>query len=194
MGDATSFYWYTEKLGFPVSGSDYVSSGDYGWYQSEYRWVENQVREVIREGEQLSDSNGLIPYRVHVRFNKDGQAIYQQYRLDDKVRPLNEEQLLRYQQEASSLVIQAKDQNSKGVDLIQGYWDGTEFETCSGRTYTSVEFNHALPSFVINRLASIDSYVAFLGSTRGSKVVVEELLMLAEDDHSCIERAQLIEK
>ncbi|MCE7630047.1 DUF1481 domain-containing protein, partial [Vibrio fluvialis] len=49
-----------------------------------------------------------------------------------------------------------------------------------------------LPNFVVNRLSSLDSYVAFLGKIRNDKVYVEELLMLADDNHDCISRPNLI--
>ncbi|WP_367989217.1 DUF1481 domain-containing protein [Vibrio sp. NTOU-M3] len=194
MGDAVSFYWFSESLGSPLASADYVASGDYGWYYTDYRWEENRVRELIREGEQAKGKRGMVPYRVHVRFNKEGEAVYQQYRVDGKVLPLNQEQLQRYVQEANATANVTKKQDKEGLELIQGYWDGANFETCSGQSYEKIEFNQTLPSFVVNRLSSIDSYVAFLGKTRTNKVIVEELLMLADDDHDCIEPPQLLEE
>ncbi|XHY19513.1 hypothetical protein ViNHUV68_01810 [Vibrio sp. NH-UV-68] len=193
IGDATSLYWYTERATFPYSAGDYVSAGDYGWYQSDYRWSDGNLRELIRQGEQLKDNLVLVPYRIHVRFDKQGDAIYQQYRLDGKVLPLKNDKLQWLQQEARNIPPLTKSQSSNGLKLIQGYWDGSTFETCSGRSYDQVEFNETLPSFVVNRLSTLDSYVAFLGATRNSKIVVNQLLMLADDDHDCIEQPSLIE-
>ncbi len=193
MGDTTSFYWYTEKSSNPDSAADYVFSGNYGWYKSDYRWEGNQVREFIREGEQIKPEEGLVPYKIHARFNKAGEAVYQQYRIDGKVLPLSSEQLLRYQQEAKTLQQTSAAQEEVGLELLQGVWDGSSLELCSGQTYERVEFNQTLPSFVINRLATIDSYVAFMGSLRSNRVVVAELLSLADEDHGCVERPVLIE-
>lgn len=194
IGDATSLYWYTEKLSFPFTAADYVSAGDYGWYQTDYRWDEGQLRELIREGEQLKDNKALVPYRIHVRFNKDGEAVYQQYRLDGRVLPLKSEKLAWLKQEALNISDVTKGQSRDGLALIQGYWDGSTFDTCSGKSYSEVEFNETLPSFVVNRLSTIDSYAAFLGTTRGNRIVASELLMLADDSHDCIERPSLIEE
>lgn len=193
MGDTTSFYWYTEKSSEPDSAADYVFSGHYGWYKSDYRWEGKEVREFIREGEQIKPDEGLVPYQIHVRFNKSGEAVYQQYRLDGKVLPLSTEQLERYQQEAKTLQQTTLAQDDTGMELLQGVWDGSSLELCSGQTYPRVEFNQTLPSFVINRLATIDSYVAFMGTLRSNRVVVEELLSLADEDHGCITRPELIE-
>ncbi|KOO16218.1 peptidylprolyl isomerase [Vibrio xuii] len=193
MGDATSLYWYTERLTFPYTAADYVAAGDYGWYKTDYRWDEGELRELIREGEQLKDSE-LVPYRIHVRFNKDGDAIYQQHRLDGRVLPLKADKIAWLKQEALNIADVAKQQSSNGMRLIQGYWDGTSFDACNGKSYEQVEFNETLPSFVVNRLSSVDSYAAFIGSTRSNKVVVNELLMLSDDSHDCIERPSLIEE
>lgn len=197
MGDTTSLFWYTEYLSSPFTAADYITAGEYGWYKTDYRWDEGELRELIREGEQLSlqqsNEQELVPYRIHARFNKNGEAIYQQYRMDGKVFPLRASMIEQLQQEARNIGVQTKQQAKQGIELVQGYWDGSQFESCEGRSYTEIEFNQTLPSFVVSRLASIDSYVAFLGSTRGNRVVVEELLMLAEDSHDCMQRTVLVE-
>ncbi|KGK21964.1 peptidylprolyl isomerase [Vibrio navarrensis] len=193
MGDATSFYWVTEKLSGPQKASDFVLVGEYGWYQSEYRWDEGTLRELIRQGEQRDNKLGLVPYRIHVRFNVDGEAVYQQFRLNSKVLPIQADQLQRYQSEADMLVKKSKQQSRDGLELIQGYWDGETFETCTGEEFSTLEFNQTLPGFVINRLASVDSYVAFLGKKSSKRLEVDTLLLLDEDDRDCVTRPVLIE-
>ncbi|MFV0447588.1 MAG: DUF1481 domain-containing protein [Vibrio sp.] len=192
-GDAASYYWYSESPTQAVSASDHVTSETYGWYQTSYRWDEGSVREVVRNGEQLKDGK-LVPYTAHVRFNKDGEAVYQQYRVNKKILPLNEGQLERYVLEANAITKMTKDQNKQGLELIQGFWDGSTFETCNGADYSKVEFNHTLPSFVMSRLSSLDNYIGFLGKIRNNTVYIDELLVLADDDHDCIERPNLIKE
>lgn len=147
-----------------------MTSGDYGSYQTSYRWEEGQVREIRREGEHL-DGKKLVPFRVHIRFSKEGEAVYQQYRLGGKVLPMNEEQLAHYVLQAKAVAEATKEQDKQGLELIQGYWNGKTFETCQGVEYQRVEFNQSLPSFVFNRLASIESYVAFLGKIVTAKCI-----------------------
>ncbi|UPR28772.1 DUF1481 domain-containing protein [Vibrio crassostreae] len=194
MGDATSFYWVTNKLTQPNTSADYVTVGDYGWYQTDYAWSEGVLREFIREGEQRNSSNELVPYRVHVRFNKSGEAVYQQYRIDSKILPIQAKQLENYQKEAKSVLETTMKQNDEGLRLVQGYWDGSSFKTCAGGEFDRIEFNQTLPSFVIDRLASVESYAAFLGSDSLGKMSVEELLMLAEDSHDCVVRPSLLKE
>lgn len=192
MGDATSFYWVTNKLTQPHTSADYVTVGDYGWYQTDYAWSEGVLREFIREGEQRNASNELAPYRVHVRFNKSGEAVYQQYRIAGKILPIRSSQLDNYKKEASQVLETTAKQNDEGFKLVQGYWNGQSFETCSGKEFSSIDINQALPNFVINRLASVESYAAFLGSDSLGKITVEELLMLAEESHDCVARPSLL--
>ncbi|CDU06368.1 conserved hypothetical protein [Vibrio coralliirubri] len=194
MGDATSFYWVTNKLTQPHTSADYVTVGDYGWYQTDYAWSEGVLREFIREGEQRNSSHELVPYRVHVRFNKSGEAVYQQYRIDSKILPIQVKQLENYQKEAKSVLETTMKQNDEGLRLVQGYWDGSSFKTCAGGEFDRIEFNQTLPSFVIDRLASVESYAAFLGSDSLGKMSVEELLMLAEDSHDCVVRPSLLKE
>ncbi|MEZ9320516.1 DUF1481 domain-containing protein [Vibrio sp. 10N.286.51.E5] len=194
MGDATSFYWVTNKLTQPHTSADYVTVGDYGWYQTDYAWSEGVLREFIREGEQRNSSNELVPYRVHVRFNKSGEAVYQQYRIDSKILPIQAKQLENYQKEATSVLETTTKQHDGGLRLIQGYWNGSSFKTCAGGEFDRIEFNQTLPGFVIDRLASVESYAAFLGSDLLGKMSVEELLMLAEDSHDCVVRPSLLKE
>lgn len=190
-GDATSFYWTSTRQNQAISAADYVVSQRFGWYQSNYRWDEGELREVVREGMQPKERQ-LVPYRVQIRFDKNGEAIYQQYRVDGKVLPLNQNQLAQYQQQADELVAKTQQQDSQGLTLIQGIWDGEVFESCSGPEYSHVEFNQTLPDFVVSRLSSIDSYVAFLGSTDKSTVRIEKILTLDDDSHDCVKRPALI--
>jgi hypothetical protein len=194
LGDATSFYWLTERLTQPSRAADYVDMNDYGWYKSDYRWSSGNLREFVREGVQSDLAGGSISYRIHVRFNKDGEAIYQQYRRDSKVLPIKKEQLENYQRESVMLVERVKEQDRSGLELIQGHWDGETLATCTGIDFQKIKFEQTLPDFVVQRLSSVESYVAFLGSTRLTGARVEQLLMLSDGATDCIERPNLIEK
>jgi hypothetical protein len=191
-GDATSLYWMTERLTRISTAADHVSAGDYGWYQSDYRWDDGQLKELIRKGEQLDAKQGLAPFKVHIRFNKDGDAVYQQYRVNHKVLPLQRDQLEHYKGQANDVVAAIKQRSRDGQRLIQGYWNGQSFETCDGREFSTLEFSQPLPQLVVERLASVDNYIAFIGKATRNTVIVDELLMLNDDGFDCIPRPSLI--
>ncbi len=191
-GDASSLYWMTERLSRVSTAADYVIAGDYGWYQSEYRWDEGVLRELTRKGDQIDSKQSMVPFQIHIRFNKDGEAVYQQYRVNRKVLPLQREQLERLKAEANNVVVSTKERSRNGQTLLQGYWDGESLETCDGKKFATLEFNQTLPQFVIDRLASVDNYIAFIGKVSRNKATVDELLLLKDDDFDCIQRSKLI--
>ncbi len=186
MGDATSFFWYTENLALPYQASDYIVSTHDGWYQTHYNWQEGSVREIEREGK-TSLAGKLVPFSLHLRFNGEGEAMYQQYKIDGKIRPLQHDELDGYLKQAEAIAETAKSQSQKDLSLIQGFWNGKQFESCDGEDYNKLEFNKTLPSMVIDRLANFDNYLAFLGYIRHGEVYIQELLMLEDDGYDCIE-------
>ncbi|OEF29384.1 DUF1481 domain-containing protein [Vibrio rumoiensis] len=196
-GQDKSFYWLTRALSSPRSASDYVQQPDRAWYKSSYQWQDGTLKEIVREGEMRQPDQSLKPFLVHIRFSADGEAIYQRYRVDNQILPLNQSDLKRYSQDADNLVEKVDDLNSQGLSLVQGVWDGNTFESCDGVQYKNVDYQEAsLPITVVERLNDFTSYAAFIG-TRDKKsktVVVNNLLVLDKASHGCIERSHLILK
>ncbi len=192
LGEAVGLYWYTEQVDFPYSAADFISSGDKSWYRSNYRWRGNVVREIIREGEKRVSSK-LVPYKIHLRFSENKEAVYQQYRLDGKVLPMVRQEIESLQNQAVVIQKVTKKQYRSGVQLIQGHWSEGQFSSCSGRRYQSVNFHHTLPDSVINQLSTKDNYTAFIGSGTTARLAVKELLLLKNQDYGCVKRPVLIE-
>ncbi len=196
QGDATSYYWYTRRLQQPLNASDYVTMGDYGWYKTTYRWEKNVLVEAVREGEMLDSSDGQIPYMMHVRYNGNGEAVYQRYRKDGRIFPLMPNQLAQFQDQSKYLITKVEGLDKENVSLYQGEWDGETFYSCDGKQYDQLEFNQILPNFVVARLSGLDSFISFLGEEvdRDKKVLkMSELLLLTDDSYKCVERPNLIE-
>lgn len=197
QGDATSFYWYTRRLQQPLNASDYVTMGDYGWYQTTYRWEKNILVEAVREGEMLDSTDGLIPYMMHVRYNGNGEAVYQRYRKNGRIFPLMPTQLAQFQDQSTYLIAKVEGLNKDDISLFQGEWDGETFNSCDGKQYSQLEFNQILPNFVVARLSGLDSFISFLGEekNRDKKILkMSELLLLTDDSYKCVIRPELIEE
>lgn len=196
QGNTTSYYWYTRSLQRSITASDYVITGDNKWYKTSYRWEKNTLIEVIREGERLDSDNELIPYRMHVRYNGNGEAVYQRYNKDGRILPLMPSQLAQFQEQSTHLITKVEALNKDDIKLFQGEWDGEIFYSCDGKEYDQLDFNQILPNFVVARLSGLDSFISFLGQeTRRDKKAVKmsELLLLTDDSYSCVERPELIE-
>lgn len=197
QGDATSFYWYTRRLQQSLNASDYVTMGDYGWYQTTYRWEKNILVEAVREGEMLDSTDGLIPYMMHVRYNGNGEAVYQRYRKNGRIFPLMPTQLAQFQDQSTYLIAKVEGLNKDDISLFQGEWDGETFNSCDGKQYSQLEFNQILPNFVVARLSGLDSFISFLGEekNRDKKILkMSELLLLTDDSYKCVIRPELIEE
>ncbi|MCP3700551.1 MAG: DUF1481 domain-containing protein [Aliivibrio sp.] len=197
QGDATSYYWYTRRLQQSLTASDYVTMGDYGWYKTTYRWEKNILVEAVREGEMLDNTDDLIPYMMHVRYNGNGEAVYQRYRKDSRIFPLMPNQLAQFQDQSNYLITNVENFDKEGIALYQGEWNGETFYSCDGKQYDQLEFNQILPNFVVARLSGLDSFISFLGEekNRDKKVLkMSELLLLTDDSYSCVERPELIEE
>ncbi|MGO2342095.1 DUF1481 domain-containing protein [Vibrio litoralis] len=195
-GTSKAFYWYTRALSKPKVASDYVQLSDNAWYKSSYQWQDGTIKEIVREGEVQQSSDGLKPFLVHIRFSSEGEAIYQRYRLDNQVLPLNQKDLDYYSQQAADLVEKVDDIHDQGFELIQGVWNGSTFDSCDGVQYSNLQFDQAanLPISVRERINSLNSYAAFIGykDKKSKTVTVEKLLSLDEPAHGCIQRAHLI--
>ncbi|MEZ9132409.1 hypothetical protein BCS98_16165 [Vibrio breoganii] len=184
----TSLFWLTERFYSPESSSDDVIFKDKTWYKSHYTWDSDNLREMSRTGERLSNSGDLIPFQMTLRFSGTGEAVYQRLRINGKVMPMRKQQIDDVKQQASDLIAKGKKQQKQGLELIQGYWEEGAFVTCEGRTFTSIEFKDQLPSFVIDRLIDEDHFVAFIGEYKAKKIVVDKMLMLKNGGYECIER------
>jgi len=194
IGDSVSFFWYTERDSTPYVASDEVNSGHDGQYQTSYRWRQGKLQEIMRKGVQRGAQGQLVPFSTQLRFSQNGDAVFQRYRRDGQVLPIQQEQILHYEDQASKIATLTKQQRRTGIRLIQGVWNGKHFDSCQNTKYSAIEFNQTLPSFVIRRLSSLDNYLAVLGRVKGSTLYIDELLVLANDDHGCVTAPDLHEE
>ncbi|MBD1575823.1 DUF1481 domain-containing protein [Vibrio sp. S11_S32] len=193
-GTTKSYYWLTRSATEPQSASDYIELTNDAWYKSSYKWQDGTISEIVREGQATQDDHTLQRYLVHIRFSEKGEAIYQRYRVGDQVLPLNQKSIDAYVNDAKHVASQVEELHSDDQQLIQGVWNGQTFESCDGRQYTNVDFQHSdLPLAVKDRMNGMSSYAAFIGESnvKHSSITVNKLISLADDDHACIQRPHL---
>ncbi|WP_281223180.1 DUF1481 domain-containing protein [Photobacterium sanguinicancri] len=186
LGDTTSVYWYTHRQNRPVDLAEQVWMGDYGDYQSVYRWRAGKLREVKRAGQQLQ-GDSVKPFSLHVRYDTQGKAVFQRYLVDEIVLPLSDAQLFRYTEQADRALDTMKAQSKEGERLVQGQWQNGTLVRCDDGKALKVTFTSVLPDNLTKQLASSqDSYfVALVGKVRRSEVTASELLLLKEGG-SCL--------
>lgn len=195
-GTSKAFYWYTRALSKPKVASDYVQLPDNAWYKSSYQWQDGTIKEIVREGEMQKNQSGLKSFLVHIRFSAEGEAIYQRYRLDDQILPLDQNDLDYYSHQAEDVVNKVDDIHAQGFELIQGVWNGKTFESCDGIQYNELKFAQAsnLPTMIKERINGLNSYAAFIGKVdkKRKTVTVDKLLALDKANHSCVQQPHLI--
>ncbi|WP_299019506.1 DUF1481 domain-containing protein [uncultured Photobacterium sp.] len=192
FGDATSLYWYSFQQNRPVSLAEVVIMGDYGQYQSEYRWREGNLREIKRQGRQLRGQE-IKPFSLHVRYDTKGSAVFQRYSVDGVVLPLTDTQLYQLTKQAKQATEVVKQQRRDGQFLVQGYWQGEHFLRCGDDKPLSVAFETAMPDFIEQQLSQ-DRFMAVVGKVRRNKLVASQLLMLSDSSQQCHAAPKLLDK
>ncbi len=195
MGDATSLYWYSSQQNRPVKLAEVVTAGDYGQYQSDYRWRDGKLREIKRDGTRLYE-NTLKPFTLHVRYDTQGSAVFQRYTVDGSVLPLSDSQLYQLTQQAENAISIVKKQRKDDLSLVQGHWQGNRLIRCGSEKSLEMTFNPALPEFTARQLSQQgqNRFVVVSGKVRRDKVEASQLLMLADDSGQCIVPPALLEK
>ncbi|WP_245621572.1 DUF1481 domain-containing protein [Enterovibrio calviensis] len=187
QGDATTIFWLDERQGFPEILSERVLMGDYGQYSTEYRWRKGIVREIHRDGEVMMDGK-LTHQSFVIRYDSEGQAVYQQNRLDGDMRPLRNTDLARYYQQAEQALIQARELKKNGQLFFQGYWSEGILDECDTGREKKLSFEVALPNFIVQRLNQEDNFIAAVGNVGRKTNTVDAIIALNNDSEDCFER------
>ena len=194
VGDQTAVYWYTSQQNRPVRLADYVTTGDQGHYQSDYRWREGQLRELQREGEQL-DELQLKPFSLTVRYDTQGRAVFQRYTLGDERIPLTNTQLYELTKDAQQGVDVVKHQRRQGQSLVQGHWQQGHFYPCGKEAALSVTFTPALPDHVRQQFEPVQQsgYMAVVGNVKRDALSAQQLLIFNDTASQCLTAPALLD-
>ncbi|MGF1683574.1 DUF1481 domain-containing protein [Photobacterium minamisatsumaniensis] len=194
LGDTTSLYWFTSQQNRPVKLAERVMAGDYGHYQSDYRWRDGKLREIKREGEML-DEQELKPFALHVRYDTRGSAVFQRYSVGNEVIPLTNAELDQLLDEARQGTNAVRQQRRDDQSLIQGYWRQGEFYRCGDDRKLDVTFSPALPDFSVEQLNELEQkgYMMVTGKVRRNSLTASRLLMLNNTQPACLGAPSLLD-
>ncbi|GAB6263858.1 DUF1481 domain-containing protein [Photobacterium sp. CCB-ST2H9] len=183
-GDASSLYWAGIRQSRPEFLSERVWMGEYGEYQTEYRWREGQLRELKRTGTALKD-DALQPFELHVRYDQHGEAVFQRYKVGESVFPLSDTQLHQLSQQAEQAIAVVKAQSRDGLELMQGVWDGQRFIRCSDHSEHKVDWQH---------IPVKPGYVAMVAKSDGrGKLTADAVLLSRVSSQQCLTKPVLLD-
>lgn len=186
-GDSTVIYWLDERQKFPETLTTLSLMGDYGSYGTEYRFRKGIVREIQREGTVFT-GDSVKPISLLIRYDSEGQAVYQQYRVDGDLLPVRPTELVRYFREAEQSLAMARELHSNDRNFFQGYWNEGSFEECNTGRELTLKFETVLPSYIVQRLSQEDNFLAAAGKVGRNVNVVEEVIALDSDSAECFVR------
>lgn len=185
-----AWYWADVVDQQPLKAYDHVKRNNHTSYDSEYHWQNGVLSEVIRQGERMSrQGSERQTFRTHLRFDEQGQAVYQQDKVNQQVFPLTAHAIADIKQQADHVITTLLNSKSSRY-LIQGFWDGQQFHSCHRR------FHYTLDDETTVLLAGkvTPTYVAGMGYTTSQKVMVKQILDMDANRDSCLEPQELIEK
>lgn len=193
LGDTTTLYWYTSQQNRPVKLAEQVQLGDDGHYQSDYRWREGKLREIKRIGEQL-DGQQLEPFSLHVRYDTEGNAVFQRYMLGGELIPLSSEQLSQLVRDAERGIDVVKQQRKADVSLVQGTWRHGQFHRCGDDRLLAVNFTPALADSQQHQLlaAQMQGFMLVTGQVRRDALTANGLLLLTQTAQPCLTAPNLL--
>ncbi|MDP5255462.1 MULTISPECIES: DUF1481 domain-containing protein [unclassified Vibrio] len=185
-----AWYWADVVDQQPLSAYDHVKLSNQTSYHSEYHWQDGVLSEVVRQGSRIeAKGRERQSFRTHLRFDSQGQAVYQQDKVDQQVFPLTPDAIADIKQQANHVITTLLNSKSSR-HLIQGFWDGKQFLSCHRR------FHYALDSDSKATLANkaTPTYVAGLGYTTSQQVALKQILDIDAQRDTCLEPQVLLEK
>lgn len=194
-GDTTSLYWYSHRQKRAIQLSEVLMVGDASQYQSDYRWREGKLREMKRQGTQLHD-DGLKSFTMHVRYDTEGNAVFQRYTVADTVLPLSDAELTELKIQANTAIDLVKNHSKQGTSLIQGRWAGNRFMRCGDNRELEVAFQPILTNLMVKQVQaqSQDGFMAVNGKIQKKDLIAEQLLLLKDNTQQCIYPPKLLDE
>ncbi|MBD8514681.1 DUF1481 domain-containing protein [Photobacterium sp. WH77] len=184
VGDASSLYWVNLRQSKTESLAERVWMGDYGEYQTDYRWHDGQLRELKRAGTALKDDKHQ-PFELHVRYDQHGEAVFQRYKVGDTVFPLSDTQLHQLSQQADMAVALVREQSREGFQLVQGVWDGQRFVHCDAQAEIEINWQ---------QINAQPGYIALIGKSDGrGKVTAQQMVLNRTTAQHCLTPPRLLD-
>lgn len=183
----TQIFWLDTLQGEPITLTTRTLQGEHGHYQTEYRWLNGVVREIQQTGKVLF-AGELRSQSFLIRYDSEGQAVYQQHHFDDEVRPIHLSELNQYYAKAKAALLTAQTQLKKNQVFFQGYWREGVFETCFDDREVKLDFGGLFSTKVYARLKYEDNYIAAIGTQGLGKNKIYQLIALEPESADCITR------
>jgi hypothetical protein len=182
--DTTHVYWYSSRQKQPERLGERVYNSQQGNYQSDYQWLSGNLYELQQRGYKNIDGE-LVSFRLQLRFDSQGLAVFQRYEENEHVLPLNMAEISALQLQGEQLLDRIYQLEKKGQFFVQGYWRDHQFISCSNQQALIVHqslLEQALPQV---------GYLAAIGQVQQNDFTIAHALFQIESK-ICLQAPSLI--
>lgn len=189
--EISHIYWLDEDKNKPVNLSQLTLKGNVITHKSEYRWVDGVIREILSDGKQRIDGQ-LKHQLLKIRYDSQGIAVFQNYRLDGDLLPIKNDDLIAYYQQAQNVLAKTRELQKNQQDFFQGYLEKNTdssllLKTCQNNE-EMLTFNAKLPSPLMQHMLNKKHFIAAIGNTQKAPYQLENIILLEDSDANCIFR------
>lgn len=185
--DTKQILWLDERVNDPERLTQLVLVGDSEQYQTEYRWKDGTLREIERLRQKRVDGE-LEQQVLQIRYDKNGQANYQKYLVNDEILPLNNTQLTRYYKEAEATLNLAHALIESNEFFFQGYIQHGKISQCVTEKNKLLTISD--PLYASDIFDDKKQFLAAVGPSNFVRDVAEVVILLAGQDYACITRPE----
>lgn len=187
QSDETQIFWLKERQGKPEKLIALSLMEHDAKYSAEYRWFDGSVREIRGEGNVWIDEK-LTPKSLIIRYNTQGLAVYQNYRLDGDLLPIQNAELIRYFKHAEQALKKARELNKNKQNFFQGYWNDSVFEACENKDEKTLSFSESVPKHFIQQMEEQSYFIAAIGQIGRKTNTIEQIILLDPGRTDCFQR------
>ena len=183
--DQRQIIWLDERVNTPEKLTQLMLFGRAGYYQTEYRWNEGVLREIDREEEKVVDGE-LSNISMRIRFDHNGQAVYQQYLVNDEIFPIKNDQLTRYYKQAQSTYQTAQSLIEQNKFFFQGYIQEGKIRECGTNRNKLLTISD--PLYANDIFDNEKRFIAAMGTVSFMRNTAEVVIALEDADFPCFTR------
>lgn len=184
-------YWLSQYQGQPSVLSEWSFNVTFGETRREYRWRDGQLREIEQKGNVAQDGKSQSRHFL-VRYDSEGQAVYQKNRVNDEPRAMHLAELTRLYQEGQKQLIWVQNFADKPQIAIQGYWQTGQFIRCGEPNHWQAMSMPPALSPLLDLSKEKPIFVLAIEAKGRQVQELPEVVWAAANEQACLTRPQFV--
>ncbi len=154
--------------------------------KAEYRWQDGVIREIEFSAKKSSDPE-KTSQRYLIRYDSNGEAVYQDHYIYEELRPIRTSELKRIYQQAEMLLAEVQNLQKSNQHFFQGHLKNYKFHPCGAEpaTWSTIEMPLDANFYPISNHHSY--LIAALGDKKNNNIRVNKVIVF-DENQVCFER------